>query len=205
MCKCKIFNQDGLPEHEKALRVNNKFIITGYRYDYCLEHAIKSLFSWHNETLNIWSHLLPIIFFPFLVFYTLNQWGDTATIGEKISFLIWSTAVILQLVSSVSFHLIGCMTANIYIMSLHMDYAGIFLLISASYFPPFYYTFYCKPTYLIFYIAGISTLSCTGLVVFMHPTLQKKITSFVKTLLFIAVAFFWYYSNTTINRRNRLQ
>ena len=50
---------------------DNEYIKTGYLLN-CTDFkkTFKSLFMCHNETVNIWSHLLAAIFFFFLIFYT---------------------------------------------------------------------------------------------------------------------------------------
>lgn len=56
-----------LPDYYK----DNEYIKKGYLL-YCdsICKAIKSLFCMHNESINIWSHLLGAIFFIFLIGYT---------------------------------------------------------------------------------------------------------------------------------------
>jgi Haemolysin-III related len=48
---------------------DNEFLITGYRVNFKRKRdLLKSLFSLHNETLNIWSHLLgALLFIGFIV------------------------------------------------------------------------------------------------------------------------------------------
>ena len=50
---------------------DNEYIKTGYIL-HCntFKKTFKSLFMWHNETINIWSHLLGALFFFALIFYT---------------------------------------------------------------------------------------------------------------------------------------
>jgi predicted membrane channel-forming protein YqfA (hemolysin III family) len=49
---------------------DNEFIHGGYRINYSrIWPIIKSLFTCHNETVNIWTHLLGLIGFFCLVFY----------------------------------------------------------------------------------------------------------------------------------------
>ena len=44
------------------------YIDTGYRVNHnSYASLIKSLFTWHNETINVWSHLLGVILFAFLM------------------------------------------------------------------------------------------------------------------------------------------
>ena len=43
------------------------YIDTGYRVNHnSNKELIKSLFTWHNETVNVWSHLFGVILFAFL-------------------------------------------------------------------------------------------------------------------------------------------
>lgn len=48
-----------LPEYMK----DNEFIVNYYRADWPLKQAFFSLFRWHNETLNVWTHLLGFVLF----------------------------------------------------------------------------------------------------------------------------------------------
>jgi hypothetical protein len=48
------------------------FIHSGYRLNFGrYSDARKSLLQWHNETFNIWSHLLGVVMFIFLTVYVL--------------------------------------------------------------------------------------------------------------------------------------
>uniref|UniRef100_A0A803QBD7 Exostosin GT47 domain-containing protein n=1 Tax=Cannabis sativa TaxID=3483 RepID=A0A803QBD7_CANSA len=48
-----------LPEYMK----DNEFILNYYRADWPLKEAFFSLLRWHNETLNVWTHLLGFLLF----------------------------------------------------------------------------------------------------------------------------------------------
>ena len=46
------------------------WIETNWRINYNThEKAFKTLFMWHNETVNVWSHLLGCLFFTSLIFW----------------------------------------------------------------------------------------------------------------------------------------
>jgi adiponectin receptor len=51
-----------LPEYMKE----NEFILNHYRSEWPLLHAFLSVFSWHNETINIWTYV-PIDSFTFFL------------------------------------------------------------------------------------------------------------------------------------------
>lgn len=43
------------------------FVLSGYRaHDSTAWEALRSVWSWHNETINIWTHLLGFLFFAIL-------------------------------------------------------------------------------------------------------------------------------------------
>lgn len=49
--KCELIGYDALPEFLK----HNEFILDYYRSEWPLKEAFLSIFSIHNETLNIWT------------------------------------------------------------------------------------------------------------------------------------------------------
>jgi hypothetical protein len=65
---------DELPERLKK----NKFILDGYRIDYNTVDSLKSLFHLHNETMNIWTHILGfLLFLPFIASLVYMYCGKT--------------------------------------------------------------------------------------------------------------------------------
>ncbi|EPS71737.1 hypothetical protein M569_03024 [Genlisea aurea] len=48
-----------LPEYMK----DNEFILRYYRVDWPFKESLLSLFRWHNETLNVWTHLIGFLVF----------------------------------------------------------------------------------------------------------------------------------------------
>jgi predicted membrane channel-forming protein YqfA (hemolysin III family) len=53
----------------------NKHIVSGYRlHHYTYRDALNSLFTIHNESINVWSHLLGAFFFiAIIVFLAKNK------------------------------------------------------------------------------------------------------------------------------------
>lgn len=50
----------------------NKYVLTGYRFCTSSSQCLRTIFMLHNETMNIWSHLIGFVFFAGLGVYTFN-------------------------------------------------------------------------------------------------------------------------------------
>ncbi|KAJ0973671.1 hypothetical protein J5N97_015636 [Dioscorea zingiberensis] len=62
----QLMNYNSLPEYLK----DNEFILDYYRPEWPLKKTILSIFSIHNETLNVWTHLIGFFIFLFLTIAT---------------------------------------------------------------------------------------------------------------------------------------
>ena len=50
---------------------DNEMILSGYRINFNTMRKIsRTIFMIHNETVNVWSHLIGVIFFILLISYT---------------------------------------------------------------------------------------------------------------------------------------
>ncbi|KAI4344193.1 hypothetical protein L6164_011444 [Bauhinia variegata] len=58
-----------LPEYMK----DNEFVLHYYRANWPLKQALLSIFRWHNETLNVWTHLMGFFLFLGLTLANLMQ------------------------------------------------------------------------------------------------------------------------------------
>lgn len=67
-----------LDDYHKYL-MDNEFIVHGYRLHFnSVKKILKSLFLFHNETINIWTHLIGALIFLILSFYVLFS-GEFST------------------------------------------------------------------------------------------------------------------------------
>ncbi|KAJ6242205.1 adiponectin receptor protein [Anaeramoeba flamelloides] len=93
------------PELPKWLRFNH-YIHRGYRVRYTIKKTWKSLFSLHNETLNIWTHFIgaAIFIYFFVRIFTLETLMK-ATITAKLMIAIYTLGGLICFLSSAFYHL----------------------------------------------------------------------------------------------------
>ena len=61
-------------------------LIRGYRINYKTKMlATKSIFIIHNETVNVWSHLLGAIFFIYMIFYVIVYLPPSSMLHRSIA------------------------------------------------------------------------------------------------------------------------
>lgn len=87
----------------------SKYIHTGYRpinedYKVCLN----SLFQWHNEYINIWTHLIPCICFALVLVKTLLSLQWAACTLDDVFFCMLVISVMYAYLSSAAFHTFMC-------------------------------------------------------------------------------------------------
>lgn len=121
--------------------LRSEYIEYGYRKTKSIRDTFYTLFSFHNETMNIWSHLIG--FFCVLVagYHIISEMvaKDEHHIFEIIAFESFIICAAVCLLMSAIYHWFGCISEAYHNCLLRMDITGVGLLVSGSFIPAVYY------------------------------------------------------------------
>ncbi|KAJ0961411.1 hypothetical protein J5N97_000366 [Dioscorea zingiberensis] len=195
--KYELVGFDSLPNYLK----DNEFILSSYRSEWPWKQTILSLFSIHNETLNIWTHLIGFLFFLGLSACTamiFPLWSHSQVLSNtNLLSLYESTArwpfyaylfgVMFCLFTSSVCHLLSCHSEHCAYTMLRLDYTGISTLIVTSFYPLVYYTFMCDPFARNLYIGFITAFGVVTVLVSLVPVFQTPEFRSIRALLFFCM------------------
>lgn len=75
---------DGLFKDIPEWQHDNEFVKTGYRVNHKgFRQVAKSVFKWHNETVNIWTHLIGFAMFFSAIIYIFANYNNMYRQGGK--------------------------------------------------------------------------------------------------------------------------
>ncbi|KAF9301853.1 hypothetical protein BGZ74_006180 [Mortierella antarctica] len=170
---------------------DNPAIWTGYRRPtFSYRKCLASLGFLHNETVNIYSHLLgalaciiasPIAYFKVFGVLDTIQWKDI------IVFYIFMAGAIICLSFSASFHCFACHSEPVSGQWNRCDYVGIVFLIVGSFYPAIYYGFYCHQNWQILYLTLITVFGAATIVAVIRPKFRTPQYRWVRSTLFLAL------------------
>ena len=153
----RLITFDELPDWAK----DNEFIKGSYRPILpSFVACFATVFRIHNETVNVWSHLLGFLAFMYASFHFLSKPNDQYLhpVYEKAILMTFFFGACVCLGFSWSFHALGCHSAHVSCMFAKLDYSGIAIMIMGSFVPWLYYMFYCDTVFRFCYIFFICTL-----------------------------------------------
>lgn len=177
----------------------NPYILRGYRFSHTFSDCLKSMLTWHNETCNIWTHLLAFIGMLGIAFFhwpTTMSWQES-TAMDKFTMLVFLIAAMKCLVCSTVWHTFSSV-ANIDHMKRFacVDYTGITILIASSILTTEYAAFYCRPISRTAYMVVTTLFGIVGTFITWHPSFDdefgksKRVAFFVSFAIAGSLAFF---------------
>ncbi|KAM4067063.1 integral membrane protein [Hirsutella rhossiliensis] len=179
---------DDLP----AWRRDNAFILSGYRSATrgSYAHALRSLFYLHNESVNIWSHLVGALVAASAAAYlycALRPRYASASPADLAVFSCFFGGAVLCLGMSATFHALMDHSEEVARWGNKLDYTGIVALIMGSYVPALYYGFFCQPALLTVYLSVISLLGAGCAVVSWIETFRTPAWRPYRAAMFIGL------------------
>ena len=154
---------DDLPSWQQ----DNHYIHSGYRpASGSFSKSFASLAYLHNESVNIYSHLIGAVIFSIAagILYTqIKPRYDTASSGDVLAFSCFFLGAALCLGMSATYHAISNHSQHVAKFGNKLDYVGIVFLITGSFIPSIYYGFYCQPQLQKTYWTMVSGTPCIGL------------------------------------------
>ncbi|CAH00224.1 PAQR-type receptor [Kluyveromyces lactis] len=153
----RVYSWDEIPDWQK----DNEHILHGYvRETQSWKELFHSLFYLHNESVNIYTHLIPAVALFFIMLFAthhvINEYPTTSAIDYfMINLFFFGCATCLTMSSM--FHTIKCHSLPIATFGNKLDYLGIVVLISTSMISILFYGFHDSS--LLFYpFAGLTSL-----------------------------------------------
>ena len=142
---------DDLPQWQQ----DNHYIRSGYRpASASFKKSFASLGYVHNESVNIYSHLLGAVMFSALsvVLYTaIKPRYESSTSSDIIAFSFFFAGAAMCLGMSATYHAVSNHSPMVAKYGNKLDYVGIVFLITGSFIPSVFYGFYCQPNLQKFY------------------------------------------------------
>lgn len=144
--KTELITYDELPTWYQ----DNEYIIGGYRPEsFSTSACFASLLYMHNETVNIYTHMIPAIVFLFaqaFILYQLHQnFPEAHPLDYAVlSFFLLSAFITLSL--SFLYHTLMNHSMSVSYLWLRLDYIGILALILGDFVSGIRVGFYCDPT-----------------------------------------------------------
>ncbi len=138
-----------LSNSQIPLWYTDSFILTGYRpVTHSVKFCFNSLTYLHNETVNIYSHLIPAFCAVILASLVSSYFRATfpkATRSDRLAFEVYlATSVVCFTVSSL-YHTLLCHSRYYRDLWVRLDYVAIVFQILGSFVSGIYIGFYCEP------------------------------------------------------------
>lgn len=165
----KLLHWDELPPWLQ----DNHYIHHGYRPESSsFLVSFHSLTYLHNETVNIYSHLLPaLVALPvgIRLYQVLAPRYQSATQADISAFACFFVGATFCLGMSATYHTISNHSPSVARIGNALDYVGIVGLITGSFIPSVYYGFYCAPALQLIYWTMICTIGLGCIFVSLSP------------------------------------
>jgi len=127
----------------------NPFILSGYRRNLSVRDCLRSIFSIHNETGNIWTHIIGVILF--LLYFFDNYYKYESTLHRTMFYMSVGGCIACYLTSCI-YHTFNCHSQHVFETLLYCDFVGIALIIFGVTAATIFFVMRCLPEVRNFYV-----------------------------------------------------
>ena len=146
----------------------NKYITSGYRSQTNKLSCLISIFNIHNETINIWTHMMSLIYFVYILIINYNN---------NIIIKLYDIVSIICFAMSTCYHTYMPVSHKNYLLLLKLDLFSIILNIVTSNILIFYYWFWCYEIIRNIYMFFSGLYLGIGIVILLKIDIIKKYNS----------------------------
>ncbi|KAK4188111.1 hemolysin-III related-domain-containing protein [Podospora australis] len=168
----------------------NRFVLNHYRP---ISNSIRVSFSsWlylHNETINVYSHLLPALLFLPGLFYLLQYLSynyPSLTTADFLAFSTFMLAAITCLSLSATYHTLLNHSAHMENFCLRLDMLGVVLFILGDLILGIYVVFWCETLLRYLYWSLVGIFGTLTILMTLHAKFQGQRYRLVRALMFVA-------------------
>lgn len=169
----------------------NPHILKGYRFSETKLDCVRSTLGLSNETVNIWSHFLGLIFVLAIAFYVFpaSKTFERASHADLLIAGMFFFAAAKCLVCSTIWHTMSSISEqNVMERFACVDYTGIALLVATSIMTTEYTAFYCEPVSRYAYMLATFFLGVAGTILPWHPIFNRADMSWLRVGFFVSLA-----------------
>ncbi|EJS42766.1 izh3p [Saccharomyces arboricola H-6] len=174
----------------------NRYIIHGYRFYNTHSKSLLSIinwYGWHNETSNIWSHLLGAMYIVYLAFYDFprSEVWQNPKVPQQARWIVFMflVAALKCMLSSVFWHTFnGTSFLKLRSKFACVDYSGITILITASILTTEFVTMYSCYWAMCTYMGISLTLGVLGVFMNWSPRFDRPEARPLRIRFFILLA-----------------
>lgn len=143
----------------------NKHILLGYRSQANRLNCLISIFNIHNETINIWTHMMSLIYFVYILIINYNN---------NIIIKLYDIVSIICFAMSTCYHTYMPVSHKNYLLLLKLDLFSIILNIVTSNILIFYYWFWCYERIRNIYMFFSALYLSIGIIILLKIDIIKK-------------------------------
>ena len=125
-----------------------------------------------------------------IVYESLTSLVDVTWPVHRWPLHVFTTGAMICLFTSSMCHLFGCCSKHVAMLMWQFDYAGIAVLIVASFVPPVYYGFLCRPIYAVTYLGMVTVFGIATIAVTLMPRFQDANYHAFRASVFTSLGLF---------------